>query len=72
MIVLENGPTLFVAYFTFISPFSPGRIASFEYSGTVKPHELFIVVIIIGAVPLFTNVNTLEPSAFTVKVLKLL
>ncbi len=64
VIVLENGPTLLVAYFTLISPFSPGTIGCFENDGTVQPQELLIFEIIIGAFPLLTKVKTLLPSSF--------
>ena len=37
--LLLIAPGRFVSYFTLITPFAPGAIGSFGYSGTVQPQE---------------------------------
>ena len=44
--VFVNLPILFVSYLTFIWLVSPGKIGSFEYSGTVQPQLPFAFLII--------------------------
>ena len=55
-------PILFVLYFTFITPVFFFFIGSFGQLGTVQPHELFTLVNIKSALPLFLNTNSQVPS----------
>jgi len=62
VIVFRIGLTRFVSYFTSISPFSPGKIGSVGFLGTVHPQLDFTFDTIKGASPVFLNLKTRTPS----------
>src|SRR5690554_46342 len=66
VIDLFIGPILLVAYFTSISPLSPGLIGFFGQVGTVQPQDPLAFEIINGSFPVFLNLKVRTPSAFSV------
>ena len=61
VIVFLIGFTLFVSYFTSITPVFPGNIGSFGFLGIVQPQVEVTFEIIKGALPVLVNSKTRTP-----------
>lgn len=64
---LENAPTRpFELYMSSTVPFFPCLIGSFEKFGMVHPQLAFVLVILIGLLPLFVKVKVAETFSLSI------